>query len=94
MACHIGRIIIVKNEGTVIFGDNANLSPNGTSMNNGGSPAGDSGEISLDNSRFSLTIPLDSQVPEVMESKFKKKARNCRIVQGSNVKRGHRSSDT
>lgn len=68
MDCHIGSILIVRNEGTIIFGDVSSLPTNNT-----GSNPSDSGEVSLDNNRFNLTIPIKSIVPDVMTSKRKKK---------------------
>ncbi|WP_027085207.1 hypothetical protein [Cohnella panacarvi] len=37
MPCHIGRIIIVKNEGTVIIGNVGSVAPADTSTTNEGS---------------------------------------------------------
>lgn len=75
MSYHIGWINIIKNEGTIIFGNSINITPNNTSNNNEGSDEVVTGEISLDNTRFSLTIPNNSIVPDVTVSKSKKRKR-------------------
>jgi hypothetical protein len=95
MTCHIGRIHIVNNEGTIIFGNvtNPSSSSNNTSNSNQGSTDGDTGEVTLDNSRFSLTIPIKSTVPDVRIPKRKKRDRKRGKAEGSNHKRGHRRSD-
>ncbi|WP_373231567.1 spore germination protein [Cohnella sp.] len=76
MSCHIGRVNIAKNEGTIIFGNVINISPNNTTKNNEESGEGVTGEVSLDNTRFSLTIPNNPIVPDVTLSKRKKRNRN------------------
>ncbi|MFC4306721.1 hypothetical protein [Cohnella boryungensis] len=97
MTCHIGRIHIENNEGTIIFGNVTNpsssSSSNNTSNSNQESTDGDTGEITLDNSRFSLTIPIKSTVPDFMTQKRKKRDRKRGKSEGSNHKRGHRRSD-
>jgi len=73
MSCQIGRVTIVKNEGTIIFGNVSNTSPNNSSMADEGSTEGDTAEVSLDNSRFSLTLPIHPITTDAMKSKRKKK---------------------
>ena len=94
MSCHIGRVSIIKNEGTIIFGDvTNNTTSSNMSNNNEGSTEGETGEVSLDSSRFSLTIPLNPTVSDAMITKRKKENRKSGRVQEANVKRGHRRSD-
>jgi len=61
MTCIIGRVRIGKNEGTIIFGNVINNSSNGSSSSDAGSTASPSGKISIDDSRFNLTIPIKSE---------------------------------
>lgn len=76
MPCTIGTITIVKNEGTIIFGNVMNISPNNTSNSNDGSGEGVTVEDALDNARYSPTIPNNPILPDVMASKRKKRNRN------------------
>lgn len=98
MFCHIGRITIVKNEGTIIFGNVSGV-PNSTPQSNQGSTGStgstdnNTGEVSLDNSRFSLTVPIQSIVLDDQIPKEKKKDRNTGMARGSKAKRARRPSD-
>ncbi|RED59400.1 hypothetical protein DFP95_107239 [Cohnella lupini] len=75
MCCHIGWITIVKNEGTIIFGNMINSPPNDTSNNNEGS-GDNNGEVPYENNRFNLTVPNRNHYPDVMASKRKNRNRN------------------
>ncbi len=90
MSCHIGRVVIVKNEGTVIFGNVRNNSPSSASNDDGGSTESDTDEVSVDDIRFSASIPISPNVPDVTMSKSQTKNKQRSTVRGTNVKSGHR----